>query len=86
MTGLMFAGRAGTPAVFGGLDVIEELGRGAHAVVYRVRRGESEYALKTLRTDTARSTGAAETVRREAGLLACVDHPAVGRGVRGRRP
>jgi diguanylate cyclase (GGDEF)-like protein len=79
MTGLMFAGRPGTPAGFGGLDVIEELGRGAHAVVYRVRRGESEYALKTLRTDTASSTGAAEAVRREAGLLACVDHPAVGR-------
>ena len=75
MTGLTLAGRAGTPAGFGGLDVIEELGRGAHAVVYRVRRGESEYALKTLRTDIARSAGAAEAVRREAGLLACVSAP-----------
>jgi diguanylate cyclase (GGDEF)-like protein len=61
-----------------GMDIGAELGRGAHAVVFRARRGEAEYAVKMLRADGG-GREAAAMMRREAGLLACVDHPAVAR-------
>jgi diguanylate cyclase (GGDEF)-like protein len=62
-----------------GVDVLSELGRGATSTVYRVRRNGDEYALKVL---DSRGRGSAQTLvafRREAALLASVNHPAVPR-------
>src|SRR6266545_104006 len=58
-----------------GMEVLEELGRGAQTVVYRARRGGSEYALKLLRGPAPDDEQALAAFRREAALLACVDHP-----------
>jgi len=66
---------AGGPAP--GLAVHEELGRGAHAVVYRARRFGVDYALKVLHESVFPDTSAVTAFRREAALLACVDHPGV---------
>src|SRR5687768_3272851 len=66
-------GRFTAPA---GLEVVNELGRGAQTVVYRVRRGGREYAMKVLVT-AAGEDGSLEQFRREAALLACVGHPGV---------
>ena len=70
---------AGSPLGFGdGLEVVGELGRGAHAAVYRVRRDGVDYALKALhhRADDAAGRSLLE-FRREAALLALLDHPGV---------
>jgi diguanylate cyclase (GGDEF)-like protein len=66
-----------------GFEIVSELGRGARSTVYKVRRpaadgqpaGETEFALKIL--DETVSQAAAELVafRREAALLASVNHP-----------
>src|SRR5256714_2778110 len=64
---------------FPGLEVIAELGRGAETVVYRVRRGADEYAVKLftgVSTDPARVLAA---VRREAAVLGSVGHPLLPR-------
>lgn len=61
-----------------GLEVLSHLGQGSQATVFRVRRGQDEYALKMLRaalTDEAALTA----FRREAALLACVKHPGIPR-------
>ena len=64
------------------IEFIVELGRGSRSMVYRVRhRGgghDGEYAVKLLRDSDA---DRAEMVafRREAALLACLDHPGVTR-------
>jgi serine/threonine protein kinase len=77
------AGGAGAvtavPAAFAPLG---ELGRGAHTVVYKVRRTQdgAEYALKLLETSGPAGDGrSAAGFRREAALLACLDHPALAR-------
>ncbi|HEX8626936.1 MAG TPA: diguanylate cyclase [Catenuloplanes sp.] len=65
--------------VVAGLEIVGELGRGAATVVYRVRRQQDEYALKLLDSpgsDTARTL---RLFRREAALLAGVDHPGLPR-------
>ncbi|AEV84305.1 serine/threonine kinase protein [Actinoplanes sp. SE50] len=62
-----------------GLEMLEELGRGTHASVYRVQRDGREYALKMVHADVLDRAGATAAFRREAALLACVDHPSVGR-------
>lgn len=81
--------RAGRSDVLAGFEVVSELGRGARSTVYRVRRpvvggvdvlaspaGEStEYALKILDETLVDSAGALVAFRREAALLASVDHP-----------
>ncbi|MEV8506216.1 diguanylate cyclase [Actinoplanes sp. NPDC051475] len=71
-----------------GLEVLGELGRGAQAVVYRVRRGGTQYALKML-LDEPHPEGLRE-FRRQAALLASVDSPNVPRvhkaGEAGGRP
>jgi diguanylate cyclase (GGDEF)-like protein len=64
-----------TSGAFPGLEVISELGRGAETVVYRVRRRNADYALKLLNRPGADPERALTTIRREAALLACVDHP-----------
>jgi diguanylate cyclase (GGDEF)-like protein len=68
----------GRTAELTGLEIEAELGRGAHATVFRVRRGEERYALKRPR-GTLTSQDALLALRREAALLACVDHPGVVR-------
>ncbi|MFC7531860.1 diguanylate cyclase [Actinoplanes sp. GCM10030250] len=58
-----------------GFTVAGELGRGRQGVVYRVRRGGREYALKVLAPDeTGSALGA---LRREAAKLATIRHPGV---------
>ena len=61
-----------------GVEVLEELGRGAHGIVYRAKRGAQELALKV---PHARDTDgpSALRLRREGIRLARVDHPSVPR-------
>lgn len=67
-------GRDGQFRAPAGMDVVEELGRVAQTIVYRVRRDAREYALKVLQT-TAGDDEALDRLCREAARLACVDHP-----------
>jgi predicted Ser/Thr protein kinase len=74
-----------------GTEVIGELGHGARTVVYRVRRpgrDGAELALKTLVAEAA--PGDLAAFRREAALLASVEHPGLARthevGEAGGRP
>src|SRR5690606_40426285 len=62
-----------------GLEVVAELGRGARTVVHRVRRAADghDYALKVLTGVVSDREQAARAFRREAAVLACVDHPGV---------
>src|SRR3954469_12771617 len=62
---------------FPGIEVLGELGRGAQTVVYRIRRDGREYALKLL--PAADGERALTALRREAALLASVDHPGLPR-------
>lgn len=57
-----------------GLDVLEEIGRGNHAVVYRARKGDRDLVLKLQRDP---HPGQAARARREAAVLACMRHPAL---------
>ncbi len=75
--------RAGAPAgdTVAGFEVLAQLGRGAGSTVYRVRRpgrDGTQYALKILDSPltTDRETAA---WRREAAVLASVDHPLLSR-------
>jgi diguanylate cyclase (GGDEF)-like protein len=62
----------------GGLEVVGELGCGAHAAVYRVRRDGVDYALKALHRQADDPAGRSlSAFRREAALLARLDHPGV---------
>ncbi len=59
-----------------GLEIEEEIGRGAHSVVYRARRGERSFAVKIQRSGVADLAGdAALRFRREGAILACLRHP-----------
>ena len=76
--------RGATPAqaaarTLPGLEVVAELGRGARTVVHRVRRAADghDYALKVLTGVVSDREQAARAFRREAAVLACVDHPGV---------
>jgi len=68
-----------TPGAFPDLEVLEEIGRGAETVVYRVRRRDAEYALKLLTRTSGDAERSLNAVRREAALLACVGHPLLPR-------
>jgi len=61
-----------------GFQMGSELGRGARSVVYRARRGGEEYAVKML-ADADPDEADATAFRREAALLASLDHPGVTR-------
>ena len=62
------------------LRVLRELGRGSQTVVYEVTRHDTRYALKLLVAGTASPPGAAlRAFRREAALMASVDHPGLPR-------
>jgi diguanylate cyclase (GGDEF)-like protein len=65
--------------VFPGLAVVGELGRGAETVVYRVRRGAEEYAVKLFTNVNADPARALTTVRREAAVLGSIGHPLLPR-------
>ncbi|HEU4421618.1 MAG TPA: diguanylate cyclase, partial [Pilimelia sp.] len=60
-----------------GLTIHGELGRGAYAVVYQARRHGIDYALKLMRESVFVDAAAIVAFRREAALLACVNHPGV---------
>ncbi|PRY18717.1 diguanylate cyclase [Pseudosporangium ferrugineum] len=71
-----------------GLEVLAELGRGAQAVVYRVRREGTDYALKMLRDEPRPED--LRAFHRQAALLAAIDSPNLPRvhrtGEAGGRP
>ncbi len=83
----------GTAGQLAGFEVVAELGRGARSTVYRVRRtategalresgahrDPTEYALKILDHSLAESAQALIAFRREAALLAGVNHPGLTR-------
>ncbi|MFD0521180.1 protein kinase domain-containing protein [Paractinoplanes durhamensis] len=74
------AGRFPGPATtLGGLEVVDELGRGENTVVYRVRREETEYALKIRTASDPDLAGTLRLFRREAAMLAGLNHPGVPR-------
>src|SRR3712207_1451204 len=59
-----------------GLELLDELGRGAQTVVYRARRDGREYAVKMLRPEAhPQGEGARTMLRREASVLASLRHP-----------
>ncbi|MEV4636771.1 diguanylate cyclase [Actinoplanes sp. NPDC049548] len=55
----------------------KELGRGAQTSVFRARRGADRYAVKVLRGAAADAPDAVLDLRREAALLASLDHPGI---------
>jgi diguanylate cyclase (GGDEF)-like protein len=78
---------AGSFPAVPGLEVLGELGRGTETAVYRVQRDGSDYALKILDSP---QDGTLAAFRREATLLAALDHPHLPRvhevGTVGARP
>ncbi|GGQ85051.1 diguanylate cyclase [Couchioplanes azureus] len=68
------------PGPLTGPVVVGELGRGAHAVVHRVRLRGAEYAMKVLQPSGGDAEEArVRAFRREGALLASIDHPGVAR-------
>jgi diguanylate cyclase (GGDEF)-like protein len=80
------------PGDAAGLEVLGEVGRGAQAVVHRVRHREHrrEYALRLLRDSAAAGPDAVREFRRQCALLAAIDNPGLPRvhkvGDAGGRP
>ena len=78
------------PGDAAGLEVLGELGRGAQAVVYRVRYQGREYALRLLRESIAANPSGVREFRRQCALLAAIDNPGLPRvhksGTAGGRP
>ena len=59
-----------------GVSLVEEIGRGAHSVVYRATRGGREFAVKIQKPDAGDPMGgSALRFRREGALMACLRHP-----------
>ncbi|WP_412741700.1 diguanylate cyclase [Krasilnikovia sp. MM14-A1004] len=61
------------------LEVDAEIGRGAATSVFRAERHGRPYALKQLRGAAGHEPEALASFRREAALMACVDHPGLVR-------
>jgi eukaryotic-like serine/threonine-protein kinase len=87
--GVATVGGGGTAGiVVPGVELAEEIGRGAGTSVFRAVRQGREYAVKVLRSpgDEQQAT----SFRREAALLASLDHPGLNRvyevGEAGGRP
>ncbi|MET0418030.1 MAG: AAA family ATPase, partial [Actinoplanes sp.] len=68
-----------TPVAESAFEVLEELGRGAQAVVHHVRRDGTDYAMKLLLHGETAGDAALRAVRREVALLASVQHPGLAR-------
>ena len=62
-----------------GVTVLDELGRGANAVTYRVRRDGRDWAMKVYARAPGGGRPALLVLRREAALLTWVDHPGLPR-------
>ncbi|WP_436521284.1 diguanylate cyclase [Actinoplanes sp. HUAS TT8] len=60
-----------------GLELVDELGRGAFTMVHHVRRGDRDYALKRPLADAGELPEIRTAFQREAALLACIDDPGV---------
>jgi serine/threonine protein kinase len=58
-----------------GVTLVGELGRGAHGVVYRVRRDGQDWAMKVFTNPVDADAVALVALRREAALLTWVGHP-----------
>ncbi|GIF02109.1 hypothetical protein Ari01nite_95730 [Paractinoplanes rishiriensis] len=71
-------------------EVLGEIGRGAEAVVHRVRRDGTEYAMKLLQPSTAAHDEVLRRLHRTVALLAAARHPSLVRvhevGVHDGRP
>jgi len=67
-------GHAGLPPV-PGVTVLGELGRGANAVTYRVRRDGRDWAMKVYAGRAGAGRAALLALRREAAQLTWVNHP-----------
>ena len=65
---------SGVPEV-PGIAVLAELGRGAHAVTYRARRDDHDWAMKVYAAQPDTGRAALLALRREAALLMWVGHP-----------
>lgn len=71
----MYAPHATSPA---DVELLDELGRGAHSVVYRARKQSRYYAVKVpLFSDEEQLERVAQSFLREAAALARVRHPAL---------
>jgi diguanylate cyclase (GGDEF)-like protein len=62
-----------------GLELVDELGRGAFTMVHRARRGDRWYAVKRPLADASAYPEIRTEFSREAALLACIDDPGVVR-------
>ena len=62
-----------------GIEVLGEIGRGAQAVVHRVRHRGAEYAMKVLRTGGDTDPAQVREFHRQAALLAAVADPGLAR-------
>jgi len=69
---------SGAPRV-PGVTVLDELGRGANAVTYRVLRDGRDWAMKVYARTPGGGRPALLVLRREAALLTWVDHPGLPR-------
>jgi len=65
--------------VIDGYEVVSLLGRGGMGAVYRVRRGETDFALKTLALAVDDASEEVQRFRREAELLGLLRHPGLVR-------
>jgi serine/threonine protein kinase len=62
-----------------GLELTEELGRGAHSVVFRAHRDGAPYAVKVLHSRALDTRASLAAFNREATLLAGINHPRLAR-------
>jgi len=80
----------GRGEVIPGIDLLEQLGRGAQTDVFRCHRDGCDYVVKIGRADLAGDDRASIRFRREAALLASIRHQALPRiyevGEAGGRP
>jgi serine/threonine-protein kinase len=69
------------PVTVAGFELIEKIGEGAMAAVYRARRGGSDHdvALKVLFSHVARNPKLVERLYREARAMSRLDHPGIVR-------